>query len=61
MFRKNDGDILNDDGYAEFEKSTSQDLTLPIEYHNEEEEDKVMTTSQKTRERMREKYGITKN
>eukprot|EP00483_Globobulimina_turgida_P012897 UN12921 len=60
MMRKHDGDILND-GYEEFDESASRDLTLgddePINYHNEED-DKVLTTSQKKRQALREKYGL---
>eukprot|EP01084_Bolivina_argentea_P101434 181857_1 len=62
MMRKHDGDILND-GYEEFEPSGTDDLALGtgspinVEYHNEEE-DVVLTTSQKKRVAMREKYGL---
>ena len=63
MFRKNDGDILND-GYEEFEqsKALSNDLTLGSQgtspFHDDDE--KVMTASQKKRQSMREKYGLEK-
>ena len=63
MFRKNNGDILND-GYEEFEQSKglSADLTLSQgtspPFHDDDE--KVMTASQKKRQAMREKYGLEK-
>lgn len=68
MFRKNDGDILND-GYEEFDQSKglSNDLTLGSKGDDDgtpppfrDDEEKVMTASQKKRAALREKYGIEK-
>ena len=64
MFRKNEGEIMNE--YEEFPKDKSNDLTLgsnddqgtPPPFHHEDE--KVMTASQKKRHALREKYGIQK-
>ena len=60
LFRKKDGnEILSDDGYAEFEKSASRELGMPDPAEwDPQEEDKVMTTSQKHRQSIREKYGL---
>lgn len=59
MMRKHDGDILND-GYEEFSKEKSNDLTLAIDVAADNEEDKILTEGQKKRHALREKYGLNK-
>lgn len=60
LFRKKEGkEVLNDEGYAEFEKSASRDYAMPDPGHwDPQQEDEVMTTSQQKRKAMREKYGL---